>query len=67
MVTNDLVKSLVGMTEAAAHEMCGSALHGCEILVTRRDGEEFMTDMMMNDNRVKVEVEKNLVVSASAG
>jgi len=67
MVTDDLVKSLVGMTEAAAHETCASALHGCDILVTRRDSEEFMSDMMMNDNRVKIEIEKNIVVSAVAG
>jgi hypothetical protein len=67
MVSEDLVKLLVGMTEAAAHETCASALHSCEILVTRRDEEVFMSDMMMNDNRVKVEIEKNLVVTAIAG
>ncbi len=63
MVSEDLVNSLVGMTEAAAHEAASTI----EIQVIRRDDEVIMSDMMMNDNRIKVEIEKNIVVKAYAG
>ncbi len=63
MLSEDLVKSLVGMTEGAAHE----AVKAFEVQVTRRDDEAFMSDMMMNMNRVKLEIEKGLVVQATVG
>jgi hypothetical protein len=63
MLSEDLIKSLVGMTESAANE----ATKGFEVQVTRRDDEVLMSDMMMNMNRVKIELEKGVVVQASVG
>lgn len=63
MIPNELVTSLVGKTEADAH----TAAMGFDVQVTRRDDEVFMGDMMMNDNRVKIEIEKGIVVLAIAG
>lgn len=65
MIKEEMLKRLVGMTESAAFEIVVDS--SLTPLVTRRDGEEFMCDMMMNDSRVKLEVESGIVVKATVG
>lgn len=64
MISEDLAKSLVGMEEGPAEEKAKTV---GEVVISRRDDEIFMTDMMMNDNRVKLEIEKGVVVKATVG
>lgn len=65
MISEEVVKSLVGMAEEKAEETVKSS--ETDIQIVSRDGESYMTDMMVSDNRVKMAVEKGLVVKAWIG
>ena len=65
MVPDDLLKSLLGLTEEAALDILKPTDYKMQIV--SNDGESYMTDMMMDDNRVKVEIEKGFIVKALVG
>ncbi len=65
MISETLLKSLIGLNEEALSKVASEEKF--EVQVISNDGESFMTDMMVRDDRVKVELTEGLVSKAYIG
>lgn len=64
MINDNLIKSLIGLTEDAAKRLADGKF---SLQVVKKDNEVYMSDMMFDSTRIKIEIKDGIILNAKLG